>query len=399
MHPADEIRGEESKKLINKRIVVGVTGSIAAVETIRLCRELIRHGAEVYPVMTAAAMNILHPNSLWFATGNKPIIELTGATEHVMFCGKVKNPVDMLLISPCTANTLSKIALGIDDTPVTTFATTAIGSGIPVMIAPAMHVSMLRHEYVKNNLQACKNQGVIIAGPRIEGNKAKMVNPDEILLQVFRLLGKNDLAHKKVLIIGGPTMEAVDDIRVLTNRSSGKTAVFLARNAFERGAYVELWYGPGSESVPPCVTVKRFESTADILQILKKKSIGDFDIILVCAAIADYIPKKQVGKIPSGKQEFVLKLLPAPKIIKELRRLAPDSIMVAFKAEEKKKILMEKASAFLKNNKVDMVVANTVSGFGDKENEIWIMGKKARPIYVRSDKQLLAEKILDQVKK
>jgi phosphopantothenoylcysteine decarboxylase/phosphopantothenate--cysteine ligase len=399
MHPADEIRGEKSKKLLNKRIVVGVTGSIAAVETIRLCRELIRHGAEIYPIMTTAAMNILHPDSLWFATGNKPIIELTGATEHVMFCGKVKNPVDLLLISPCTANTLSKIALGVDDTPVTTFATTAIGSGIPVMVAPAMHVSMLRHESVKNNLQACKNQGVIIAGPRIEGNKAKMVNPDELLLQVFRLLGKNDLAHKKVLIIGGPTTEAVDDIRVLTNRSSGKTAVFLARNAFERGAYVELWYGPGSEPVPPCVTVKRFESTADILQMLKKKGIEDFDIILVCAAIADYIPKKQVGKIPSGKQEFVLKLLPAPKIIKELRSLAPDSIIVAFKAEEKKKILMEKASAFLKNNKVDMVVANTVSGFGDKENEIRIMSKKAKTICVRSDKQLLAEKILDQVKK
>ena len=399
MHPADEIRGEKSKKLLNKRIVVGVTGSIAAVETIRLCRELIRHGAEVYPVMTTAAMNILHPDSLWFATGNKPIIELTGATEHVMFCGKVKNPVDLLLISPCTANTLSKIALGIDDTPVTTFATTAIGSGIPVMIVPAMHVSMLRHEYVKNNLQACKNQGVIVAGPRIEGNKAKMINPDEILLQVFRLLGKNDLAHKKVLIIGGPTTEAVDDIRVLTNRSSGKTAVFLARNAFERGAYIELWYGPGSEPVPPYVIVKRFDSTGDILQMLKKKSIGDFDIILVCAAIADYIPKKQAGKIPSGKQEFVLKLSPAPKIIKELRRLAPSSVIVAFKAEEKKKILMEKASAFLKNNKVDMVVANTVSGFGDKGNEIWIMSKKAKPICVRGDKQLLAEKILDEVKK
>ena len=122
MHPADEIRGSKSKKLSKKRIILGVTGSIASVETIKLSRELIRHGADVIPVMSPSATKIIHPDAIWFATGNKPIIELTGATEHVSYCGLVKNPADLLLISPCTANTISKIAHGIDDTSITTFA-------------------------------------------------------------------------------------------------------------------------------------------------------------------------------------------------------------------------------------------------------------------------------------
>ena len=151
MHPSNEIRGVKSKMLSNKRIVLGVTGSIAAVETIKLSRELIRYGAEVYPVMSQSATKIVHPDSLWFATGNKPIVELSGAAEHVSFCGRVKNPVDLLLISPCTANTISKIAHGIDDTSVTTFATTAIGSGVPILIVPAMHLSMYDHKIIQEN--------------------------------------------------------------------------------------------------------------------------------------------------------------------------------------------------------------------------------------------------------
>jgi len=143
MHPADEIRGVKSKRLFKKKIVLGITGSIAAVESVKLSRELIRHGAEVFPVMTQSATKIIHPDSLEFSSGNKPIIELTGKTEHVSFCGRVKEPADLFIISPCTANTISKIAHGIDDTAVTTFATTAIGSGIPILIVPAMHLSMV----------------------------------------------------------------------------------------------------------------------------------------------------------------------------------------------------------------------------------------------------------------
>lgn len=163
MHPADEIRGVKSKRLAKKRIVLGITGSIAAVESVKLSREFIRHGAEIFPVMTHSATKIIHPDSLEFATGNKPIIELTGKTEHVSFCGRVKEPADLFIISPCTANTISKIAHGIDDTAVTTFATTAIGSDIPMLIVPAMHLSMYDHKIVQKNVLKCKEVGVCCA--------------------------------------------------------------------------------------------------------------------------------------------------------------------------------------------------------------------------------------------
>ena len=157
MHPADEVWGSKSSRLSNKRIVLGLTGSIAAVECVKISRELIRHGAEVIPVMTNAAKKIIHPDALWFATGNKPIIELSGATEHVSLCGRVKKPTDLLLICPCTSNTISKIAHGIDDTSVTTFATTAIGSNVPIAIVPAMHISMFDHKIIQSNIKKCKN--------------------------------------------------------------------------------------------------------------------------------------------------------------------------------------------------------------------------------------------------
>jgi len=118
-HPCDDIRAAASSLLVGKTIVLGVTGSIAAVETVTLARELIRHGADVIPVMTDSACRILHPDALWFATGNRPVTILTGDVEHVQFCGQHEHRADMLLVAPCTANTLSKIALGIDDTSVT----------------------------------------------------------------------------------------------------------------------------------------------------------------------------------------------------------------------------------------------------------------------------------------
>jgi len=397
MHPADELRGIKSKKLSKKRIVLGVTGSIAAVETIKLSRELIRHGADVYPVMTKAATKIIHPNSLEFATSHTPIIELSGQTEHVFFCGLVKDPVDLLLICPCTANTLSKIAHGIDDTAVTTFATTAMGSKIPIIIVPAMHLSMYKHNVVQKNIEKCKEMNITFLDPTVFGNKAKMPSIDEIVANVIRKIGKQDLVKKNILIIGGATAEPVDDIRILTNRSSGKTAVALANNAFERGAHVKLWYGNAKEIVPYHISVKNYETVKDLLKLLKNNK-KTFDVIIVCAAIADYLPKKKKGKIPSGKNKLDIELSPAPKIIQKIRKGAPKSKIIAFKVEENKKDLKREALKLLIKNKLDAVVANTISAFGTDENEILIINKKRKSITKKGRKEKLAGYILDTIK-
>jgi len=220
-HPAEDIKGARSSILKGKRIVLGITGSIAAVECVKLIRELIRHSAEVIPVMSPEAERIVHPNAIHFAAGRPPITKLTGEVEHVQYCGNRKKKADLLLIAPATANTISKIAVGIDDTPVTTFATTALGSGIPVMISPAMHGSMIKHSIIQENIEKLKSIGVEFIAPREEENKAKIANNDMIVTSVIRRLHKNDMVDSRVLIISGSTVEHIDDMRVITNTGTG----------------------------------------------------------------------------------------------------------------------------------------------------------------------------------
>lgn len=397
MHPSDEIRGVKGNILSNKRIVLGITGSIASVECVRLSRELVRYGAEVFPVMTSAATKIIHPDSLEFATGHKPILELTGETEHVSLCGMVKEPADLFLISPCTANTISKIAHGIDDTPVTTFATTAVGSGIPILIVPAMHLSMYNHKVVQGNIEKCKKIGIKFVEPYITESKAKMADISEIVARLIRETGKRDMVKKNVLVIGGATAEPIDDVRIISNRSSGKTAVWLAENAFVRGADVELWYGCSRGPVPDYINTVKFESVKNLMELLTK-DLNKFDVIIICAAISDYIPKKREGKIPSGEKKLVLEMSPAPKIIEKLREKAPNSKIVGFKLEEKQDGLTDVAYEFLKKNKLDFVVANTISGLEDNKNKVWIVDKKGNSTKREGSKKILADYILDMAK-
>jgi phosphopantothenoylcysteine decarboxylase/phosphopantothenate--cysteine ligase len=398
MHPAEELRGKKNNKLLHKRIVLGVTGSIAAVESIKLARELIRHGATVYPVMTPAATRIIHPDALEFATSHKPVIQLTGQTEHISWCGLVQDPVDLLLISPCTANTISKIARGIDDTPVTTCATTAIGSKMPILLVPAMHLSMYDHKIVQKNIDICKDHGVLFIDPFISGNKAKLPEVHEIVETVIRTIGKQDLLHKRILIIGGATAEPIDDVRLITNRSSGKTAVSLGVNAFERGADVELWYGYATEPVPSYISYKRFETVADLLKLIKNNRVKHFNSIIVCAAIANYIPKKQKGKIPSGKEKLSIECAQAPTILKTLRLRVPHAKIIAFKTEEKKINVKRKTGQLLTKHHLDGAVGNTLAGFGAKDNEILILTNNGKSTWKKGKKEELASVILDMIK-
>ena len=398
MHPAEELRGKKNNKLLHKRIVLGVTGSIAAVECVKLSRELIRHGATVYPVMTPSATRIIHPDALEFATGHKPVVQLTGQTEHVAWCGLVPDPVDLLLISPCTANTISKIARGIDDTPVTTCATTAIGSGIPILLVPAMHLSMYDHKIIQKNIKICTDHGVLVLDPNISGTKAKFPEIPQIVETVIRTIGKQDLHKRKILIIGGATAEPIDEIRVLTNRSSGKTAIALSINAFERGADVELWYGSASELVPSYITCRRFATVADLFRLIKDRRLKQFDAVIVCAAIANYIPKKQNGKIPSGKETLVITCVDAPVFLEALRCHLPRARIIAFKTEEKKKNVLGRTRQLLTKYHLDGAVGNTLTGFGGESNEILLLSKKGKSTWKKGKKEELASVILDMLR-
>jgi len=397
MHPSDDIKGIKSKILLNNKIILGITGSIASVENVKLSRELIRHGADVIPVMSKSATKIIHPDSIEFSTGKKPILELTGKTEHVSYCGRVKEKGDILLISPCTANTISKIAHGIDDNAITTFASTAIGSNIPILIVPAMHISMYDHKIIQDNIKILKEIGIKFIDPHIIGNKAKLPDIDEIVSMVIRLIGKNDLYNKKILIIGGSSSEPIDDVRYISNRSSGKTAVSFVKNAFYRGGNVELWYGCSREKVPNFIKTLNFKSIKDLVTLLKLNDISKFDIIILCAALSDYIIDKFEGKIKSHKEKLMLEMKQSPKIISMLRKKAPNSIIVGFKLDENEKKVIKEAENLLKTHKLDFVIANILFAIDSEKNKTWLISKSKKNKLLKGYKMNIADNILDLV--
>ena len=316
------------KTLAGKQIIIGVTGSIAAVELVRLIHELRRKGADVRVVMTPAATGIITPDALAYASGHEVIGRISGLVEHVTFCGD-GGTADLLLIAPCTANTISKIACGIDDTPVTTFATTALGSKTPVILVPAMHHSMFRHPAIIANNRRLKEWGVSVLEPRIEEEKAKMPVQEEIVLYCERAVLGRPLAGKRVLITSGPCRETVDDVRILTTRSSGRMGRELALEAFRLGAEVAVVH----RDTFPCVTNIMADSAAEmrnaVLRVLKEH--GGTDIYISAAAISDFAPVAAVGKISSGRPA-TLALEPLPKLITEvIEQFHP--FVVAFKID------------------------------------------------------------------
>ncbi|HEY3274643.1 MAG TPA: bifunctional phosphopantothenoylcysteine decarboxylase/phosphopantothenate--cysteine ligase CoaBC, partial [Methanocella sp.] len=285
-HPTLDLTGTVSSSLAGKKIVLAVTGSIAAVETIRLARELIRRGAVVQAVMSEAAKTIIHPYALQYATGRTVVTEITGGIEHVAFCGARAEAYDLLLIAPCTANTIGKMASGIDDTPVTTFATTAIGSKIPVIVVPAMHGSMLDHPVVRENIRKLEGIGVRFVMPVTAEKIAKFPDNAVIVLLVERALASSPLKGRKVLITSGPNVEEIDPIRVLTSRSTGKMGRELALEAFRRGAEVTVVHRDRMD-VPGIRDVFAESAKAMTDAVLKELKKG-CDIYVSAAAVSDF---------------------------------------------------------------------------------------------------------------
>jgi phosphopantothenoylcysteine decarboxylase/phosphopantothenate--cysteine ligase len=396
MHPSLEISCTLSRRLSGKRMVLGVTGSIAAVETVKLARLLIRHGAEVHPVMTEAAARIIHPDALEFATGRRPIIKLTGAVEHVSLCGETADRIDMLLIAPATANTISKIACGIDDTAVTTFATTALGSGIPLVIVPAMHGSMYKHKIVIENIKKLESIGVHIIDPRLEEKVAKIATNEEVVDRVIALLGPNDLSGKVVLVVTGPTYEPIDDMRVVTNKSSGTMGLALAREAYYRGAKVLLWHSIYIE--PPAFVSKAeaFRTTADLVNLVKR--LRKVDVALMPAAVSDFTPvgKAEKGKLPSGKG-FELSLRPTPKVIHGLSSKC--KVLVGFKAEARTtgEEMLQRARDRLKATRATIFVANDLTKVKHDTTQVIIIDKEGGFNEARGTKLEVSKAIMDQV--
>ena len=249
-HPSKDIVGSEGSELAGKKIALCITGSVAAYKSPDLARELMRLGAEVFCVMTQAAQKIIHPYLMEWATGNPVVTELTGGLEHVALAGEHEERVDLVLVAPATANTISKAACGIGDTSVTSVISTAMGAGIPIIVVPAMHESMYKHPAVAENLRKLREMGVYVVEPVIEEKKAKLPDVQDVVDEVVNVLSPKDMQGMKVLVTAGPTYEPIDPVRIITNRSSGKMGIAIAREARRRGAEVTLVCGPTDVRIP-----------------------------------------------------------------------------------------------------------------------------------------------------
>jgi len=407
-HPTLRIKGTKSHALSGKRIVLGVTGSIAAVKTVELARELIRHGADVYGVMSEAATEIIHPYTLHYATGHEVMTKLMGNIEHVEFLG-MEGSADLFIIAPCTANTLNKIATGVSDTTVTAFATTAFGSGIPIMVVPAMHETIYKSPVLIENLDKLRKLGVTVIGPKIEEGLAKIVSIDDIILAVERMLSPKKLAGKRILITGGPTIESIDPIRILTNRSSGRTGIELAKEAYKQGAEVTLVHSKtplnldGIKEVRVETAREMIDACVTELREGKEKEEG-YDVLISSAAISDFTADSSETKISSG-EEFYLHLVPTgKKLIDEVKREFPGLVIVGFKAETNvsEEELISAAREKMGTHNIEMVVANDVGngGIGTEENEVYVIREGTSDIkHIKGVKSLIAVEIMDELAK
>ena len=360
-HPSLDIVSSHGVELSGKKIVLCVAGSVAAYKSIELARLLMRHGADVTCAVSDAAAKLVKPNYFRWATGNDVITKLTGKLEHIQVADYGKS--DLIIVYPATANTLGKLAAGIDDTPIATILTVGFGSKIPILIALAMHQSMYENIAVKKNITFLKGK-VDFISPQIIEDKAKAAEPEDVLQYVLKKFGFSSVLHnKKVLMTAGPTIEYIDPVRVITNQSTGKTGVLLAAELVSAGAKVTLVYGPGKEEPPKGAKVIRVDTAKAMFDTVRDELKKKFDIVILAAAVSDYIPETtNKSKIKSSQKQIVVKLKQAPKIIDQIKKWQKNLFLVGFKSEANvsKENLLQKAREKLRESNADLIVANDI---------------------------------------
>jgi phosphopantothenoylcysteine decarboxylase/phosphopantothenate--cysteine ligase len=375
------------------RVVLCVTGSVAAVETVKLARDLKRKGFQVKCFMSDGACDIINPYALEFATGETVVTNLTGKIEHVKYADE-----DLILVAPATANIISKFAYKIADNPINTLLVTASGYGTPIIFVPSMHHSMYRA--VDENIQKLKSEGVVFVEPKEEENKAKFPSIENIILQVQKATSTDQLKGQNVLVSAGGTYEDIDPIRGITNRSSGKMGLELAKEAFRRGADVTLVTGRMDVDVPNIFNNIKVESTQE-MQIELGKILHDQDIFIAAAAVSDFAMEKQESKI-SSKDNLSLKLKPTPKIINKAKKYNPELYLVGFKAEYNvsNDQLLDSARKRMNESGADLMVANDVSiegaGFGSDQNKVVLIDDDVLEVPL-STKEEISAVIIDRI--
>jgi phosphopantothenoylcysteine decarboxylase / phosphopantothenate---cysteine ligase len=395
--------------LSGKRLILGVTGSIAAYKAADLASKLTQAGAQVDVILTNAAEKFISPLTFQSVTGRRAYVDsdLWGSEAHVLHVG-LGHTVDLLIVAPCTANTLAKLAHGSADSLLTV---TALAANCPLLIAPAMDGGMFDHPATRENLDTLKKRGAVILGPS-EGHLAsglsgtgRMLEPMEILGHARIALGqKGALAGKRILVTAGGTQEPLDPVRVLTNRSSGRQGYALAQAALDAGAQVILITTPTTLTPPVGARLINVQTAKQLLDCVLAES-AQSDALIMAAAVADFRPRHQAkdkikkeGGIPQIELEATEDIL---KTVSGQRRSRQRRfVVIGFAAESRD--LLENATSKLKSKGLDFIAANDISaqdaGFAVETNRVTLLfadgRKETLPLMSKSE---VAETIIERL--
>ena len=384
-------------------IVLGITGGIAAYKTPDLVRRLRARGAEVQIVMTASAEEFVTGTALQAVSG-RPIRsnlwdkEAEAAMSHI----ELARWADVVLVAPATAEVMARIVSGAAPDLLTTIC---LATEAPIALAPAMNRVMWSNPATQANRKVLEERGIHIVGPGIgsqacgETGAGRMLEPDAIAATVFNLTGGKGeglLEGRKFVITAGPTREAIDPVRYITNRSSGKMGYALANAAVAQGANVTLISGPVSLAPPPGMTVVNVES-AEEMYAATHDAIGDADIFVAAAAVADYRPQEVVTqKIKKNDAEMRIELVRCPDILASVAALDPAPFTVGFAAETEK--VIDYALGKLQKKDLDMIVANRVGrdcGFDRDDNTATVLWKGGEQSFPTCSKIDLARNLIE----
>jgi phosphopantothenoylcysteine decarboxylase/phosphopantothenate--cysteine ligase len=388
--------------LQGRRVLLGVSGGIAAYKAALLARSLVEAGAEVRVVMTDAATRFVGPDTFAALTRNPvhtSIWERPGEVLHV----RLAHEADVAVVAPATANVLAKLANGMADDLLTS---TLLEAACPLVVAPAMHTGMWEHPATRANIELLLARGVRVVGPDRgplaagDEGMGRLAEPSEILRAVTEAMGPADLAGRTVVVTAGPTHEPIDPVRFIGNRSSGKMGIAVAAEAVSRGASVHLILGPGTVPAPPGVDVTRVE-TAEQMREAVRSIVGSADALVMAAAVADFRPVRAAGsklKKEDGLPQLMLE--PTSDILAELGDIEGSVMLVGFAAETAD--VEELGRRKLKAKHLDLVVANEVgrpgTGFGADGNRAAILSADGDDLGLRDwSKRELATAICDRI--
>ena len=388
--------------IAGRRIVLGVTGGIAAYKAVEVCRRLVDAGAHVVPVMTAGAEHFVGRTTL-SALASEPVQTSLWDEESPIPHTRLGQTADLIVVAPATARLIAAYAAGLSTDLLTT---TLLATRAPVIVCPAMHTEMWEHPAVQHNLGLLRERGVHVVDPeqgRLAGGDVgtgRLASPERIVAIVERLLGPRDLDGTQVVISAGGTREPIDAVRVIANRSSGKQGYALAAEASSRGARVTL-VSTVELAVPPGVVVRSVETAAE-MQAAMHELAPHADIVIMAAAVADFRPVRRAeGKIKKDAGVPQILLEPTPDILAGLGAAKPTGqVLVGFAAETSD--LLANAQLKLHRKHLDLIVANDVGapgvGFQHDTNEVTVLGVDGVVCTVAlTDKRSVAAAVLDSV--